>query len=194
MLILLLFFTLFPAGTVQAGGQPQKFIKIDYIHSLRIPHQNIFIELFTDTQDSEIYRMKIETKAMVFSETNWDLNDVKTRNYIESEEYKKSKEERARRFEYYGKMNINKVVTIEKEYFENIFNRLFEIDIKKIIEEYNPREPAADGSSANIQFGTSAYFISIAIGEPGSGTGEKGKADQIIKELFERADLLEYYE
>ncbi|GHU75776.1 hypothetical protein FACS189461_2540 [Spirochaetia bacterium] len=162
-LILLLLFILFSAKAAQATGQHQKFIKINYAHSLRILHQNIIIELFTDTQNSEIYKMKIETRAMAHSE-------------------------------YYSEMNINEVVNIEREYFENIYNRLFEINIKRIIEEAAPRGPVADGSSVNIQFGINPGFISIGIGDPGRMSGEIGKVDQIIKEIFETAALLDYYE
>jgi hypothetical protein len=135
--------------------------------------------------------MKIETKAMIYSKPNWDLNNEMTRNYIESEEYKRLQKDNKKRHEIFREMDINETINIESIYFENIYDRLFEINIKKIIEEHEPKI-VADGSSVVIEFGANQSFISIGV-RPGSTMGEIGKVDQIIKEIFEKASLIEYY-
>jgi hypothetical protein len=186
----------YPCICTHASGTPEKRIVIRDRHSLRISHQYIEITLNNDYQNHELFRMKIQTRAMTYTEPNWNLEDERTRTYIESEEYKKAKDDSIRRLEEAAKSNIDTTIAIDKEFFESMYNLLFEVDIKKLIEETTISGPAADGSSATIEYGIRPHFITVSISnqEKKKTTGEISKINEIILEIFRKAGLEDYYD
>jgi hypothetical protein len=139
--------------------------------------------------------MKIKTQAMIYTEQNWDMNDERTRRYLESESYKKGREDSIRMLEEAAKSNIDITVDIDKDFFENLYDQLFEVNIKKLIDETKMSGPVADGSSATIVYGIRPCFITVGVGQDiKKTTGEMAKINKVILEIFEKAGLEGYYE
>jgi hypothetical protein len=181
---------------IHANGVPEKRIAIKYNHSLRILHQYIEITLNNDYRNPESFKMKIKTQAMVYTEQNWNMEDEGTRRYLESERYKKGREDSIRMMDEAAKSNIDITMDIDKDFFENLYNQLFEVNIKKLIDETTMSGPVADGSSAIIEYGIRPCFITVGISnqEMEETTGEISKINNVIFEIFRKAGLEGYYE
>ena len=179
-------------------------ISIKYSHSLRIPHQQIICTLYEDTRNFGSYKMDIETIAMIYQDPYWNLEDEKTRNYIESDEYINSRIDLINTMEEYSKENIRKTINIEKDFFEKINRAIWEINLRKIIQENDPRvvgingrilrKSGLDGSDVTIEYGTYQYYISINVWDPKNTGGEVNKINNITLEIFRRAGIDQWYE
>ena len=106
--------------------------------------------------------------------------------------------------EKYSKENIKKTIDIEKDFFERINNTIWDIDLKRIIQENDPRlveldgtvikKAGLDGSDVTIEYGTYEYYISITVWNPKNTGGEVNKIDNIVLEVFRKAGIEEWYE
>ena len=110
-LVLFLIIIFYQSHYAQAHGAVEKRIIITYSHSLRIRHKEIFIEIKNHAQNPDVFEMQIETKAMAYTEPDLNLEDKKTREYIESAEYKKQKLRRIN-----SKLTFNISILLLKNY------------------------------------------------------------------------------
>jgi hypothetical protein len=168
-------------------------IIIDYVHSMRIPNQQIKFTLSKALENDEVYQMKIETFVKNYEEPNWNLEDENTRNYVESDRYKEMQNHLKNEIEKYSKENINKTIDIGKIFFENIDNAIWEIDTKKLIQENN-NKMGLDGSDVTIKYGTFQYYLTINVWSPKNNNGEVEKINEILMEIFKKANLEDWYE
>jgi hypothetical protein len=168
-------------------------ITINYLHSMRIRNQHIKLTLYKAMDNSEVYKMNIETFAQNFEQPNWNLQDENTKNYVESEKYKEMQIQLKNKMEEYSKENINKTIDIEKTFFENIDNAIWKIDTKKLIQE-NISIMGLDGSNVTIEYGTFQYYLTINAWSPKNIKGETEKINEILLEIFKKADLENWYE
>ena len=146
--------------------------------------------------------MDINTFAMTYQELNWNINDENTRKYTESEENKLI--QLKNNMEEYSRENISKTIDIDKDFFERINNDIWKIDLQKIFQEnYNTimwvdgslrRRLGNDGSEVTIEYGTFQYYMSITVWNPKDTGGEVGKVNDIILEIFRKADMESLYE
>jgi len=179
-------------------------IEIKYSHSFRIPHNRIIFTLYKTLENYESYKMDIKTFAMTYKEPNWNTNDENTRKYIESEEYKNMIIQLKNDMEEYSKENISKTIDIDKYFFEKINNDIWEINLQKICQEnYSTiiwidgslrRRLGNDGSEVTIEYGTFQYYMSITVWSPKDTGGEVDKVNDIVLEIFRRADMESLYE
>jgi hypothetical protein len=179
-------------------------IEIKYSTSFRIPHNHIIFTLYKTLDDNESYKMDIKTFAGTYEEPNWNTNDEYTRKYIESEGYKNMIIQLKNDIEGYSKENISKTIDIDKYFFEKINNDIWEINLQKIYQEnYSPimwvdgsliRRGGEDGSEVTIEYGTFQYYMSITVWNPKNTGGEADKVNDIILEIFRRADMESLYE
>ena len=77
--------------------------------------------------------MHIETIAIVYQEQNWNMKDENTRKYVGSEEYINSQIQLKNRMEEFAKDNINVIIDIDKNIFENISIKIWNINLIKIL-------------------------------------------------------------
>jgi hypothetical protein len=177
----------------QSEGISDEKIEIKYTHSKRIPHQQIIFTLRRVYSNDENYKMDIKTMAMAYNEQNWNMNDENTRRYVESEEYKNNQIILRNRIEEFAKNNINETIDIEKEFFQRISNDIRKIDLENIIQE-NRSIAGADGSTVSISYGTYLYFTTINVWTPKNTKGEVIKVNDIVLEVFKKANLEEWYQ
>ena len=179
-------------------------IVLNYTHSLRIPHHQIKFTLYKTLDNNESYKMDIETFAMIYEEPPWNIDDENTREYIESEEYKNSKIQLINTIEKYSEENISKTIDIDKEFFLIINEKILKIDSQKIFQENKStfmlidgnirRKIGNDGSDVTIQYGTLQYYMSIRVWNPKNTPGEASKVNDIVLEIFKKANMNEWYE
>jgi hypothetical protein len=163
-------------------------ITIKYINSRRIPHNQIICTLI-NKNDNE-YIINVETIAMIYQEQNWDLNDENTRKYVESEGYKNSQIDLKNEMEEYAKENINNIIEIEKDFFENIYNKLLEIDLIKVVQE---EIIGLDGYTVIIEFSLNDKIETIDVWCPSDRSGEVEKINEIVLEVFSKANVSQWY-
>jgi len=190
--ILCLFIVLFAclSNNIKAQETIDNRIVIKYSHSRRIPHHQIICTLYK-TNNGE-YKMHIETIAMVYQEQNWNMKDEKTRKYVESEEYINSQIQLKNRMEEFAKDNINIIMDIDKNFFENISIKIWNINLIKIIQE-NKNTIGLDGSNIIIEYGSFQYFMSINVWNPRNTKGEVEKINEIVLEVFKKANVDQWY-
>ena len=167
-------------------------IVIKYVHSRRIPHQQIICTLYKRYNGSCI--MQIQTIAMTYQETNWNLDDENTRRHVESEEYINSQIQLRNRIEEFAKENINQIIDIEEEFFTKISKEIWNIDLLKLIQENNNNSIGMDGSTIIIEYGLLQYSLSINVWNPRNTRGEVEKVNAIAVEIFKRANVEQWYQ
>jgi hypothetical protein len=128
---------------IESQKTPDNRIVIKYSHSRRIPQNKIICTLY-ETFDGE-YKMRIETIAMTYSKQNWNMEDENTRKYVESEEFIERQIHQKNIMEELAKDNINILIDIEKDFFEQISRKIWNINLSKIIRE-NKNSNGRDGS------------------------------------------------
>ncbi|MCL2720751.1 MAG: hypothetical protein FWD47_05375 [Treponema sp.] len=165
-------------------------IVIKYIHSRRIPHNQIICTLYRT--HNGIYLMHIETIAMTYREENWNMEDENTRRYVESEEYINSQIQLRNRMEEFAKENINIIIEIDKDFFERISNEIWNINLMRIVQENNS-STGRDGSSVIIEYGSFQYFMSINVWNPRNTRGDVEKINSIALEVFRKANVDQWY-
>jgi len=131
--VLCLFIVLYNcvSNNIEAQETLDNRIVIKYMHSRRIPHQQIICALYKT--DNGEYKMHIETIAIVYQEQNWNMKDENTRKYVGSEEYINSQIQLKNRMEEFAKDNINVIIDIDKNIFENISIKIWNINLIKIL-------------------------------------------------------------
>ncbi|MDR0315315.1 MAG: hypothetical protein LBH97_00270 [Treponema sp.] len=136
--------------------------------------------------------MRIETIAMTYHEQNWNMEDENTRRYVESDGYINSQIQLRNRMEEFAKDNINMIIDIDKDFFENISKEIWNIDLLKIVQENN-NSSGRDGYSVTIEYGSFQYFMSINVWNPGNTKGEVERINAIVLEVFRRANVDQWY-
>ena len=168
-------------------------IVIKYEHSMRIPHQQIICTLYRTA--NEEYKMRIETIAMIYQETIWNMNDNYTRRYVESEDYINSQIQLKNEMKEFAKDNINVIIDIDKNFFEQISNEILKINFLKIAQDNNYTQSfGLDGSSVIIEYGSFQYFMSINVWDPRNTKGEVEKVNGIVLEVFRKANVDQWYD
>jgi hypothetical protein len=84
-----------------------------------------------------------------------------------------------------------RVISIEKEYFDDIYNIILELNLKEIIKSYE-NMVGADGFTVSITVGTRQNNIKTTLWRPDSSTTESEKFRIIIYELFSLFDMQEW--
>jgi len=168
-------------------------IVIKYSHSFRIPHNRIIFTLRKTLGNYESYKMDINTFSAAYKEPNWNTNDENTRKFLESEEYKNMLIQIKNSIEEYSEENISKTIDIDKYFFEKINNGIWEINLQKICQE-NYGIIGNDGSDITIEYGTFQYYMSITVWNPKGTGGEVNKVNDIVLEIFRKANMESLYE
>jgi hypothetical protein len=175
---------------IKAQGISDNRIVINYHHSRRIPHNKIICTLYKTY--NEEYKMHIETIAMIYQEPNWNMENQNTRRYAESEDYINSQIQLRNRMEEFAKDNINIIIDIDKDFFEQISNKIWNINLLKIVQENN-NTMGRDGSSVTIEYGSFQYFMSINVWNPKNTKGEVENVNAIVLDVFRRANVDQWY-
>ena len=169
------------------NNSQQNNITIKYINSRRIPNNQIICTLIKNNCE---YILNVKTITMIYQEQNWDLNDENTRKYIEGEGYINSQLDLKNKIEEYSKDNINISMKIEKDFFENIYNKLLEIDLNKVIQE---EIIGLDGYTVIIEFSLNDKIKTIDVWSPKDRDGEVEKINEIVLEVFNKANISQWY-
>jgi hypothetical protein len=84
-----------------------------------------------------------------------------------------------------------KLINIEKEYFDIIYNRILDLNLKEIIKNYENRF-GTDGVDVSLTVGTRQDNIKITLWSPDSSSTESEKFCLIIYELFSLFNMQEW--
>jgi hypothetical protein len=141
----------------------EKEIQVTYINGLRIPCHEIRIEITEDRTGG--CSLHVTTKQM----------EGKT-----------------------GFENKNKdvVMKIEQKYLDDIYNRLLNLNYKKIVDLEDKLDSIGlDGTRIQITVGSNLINIGIDVFSPDYDTEERklSELNQIIKDIFTKAGIIEWY-
>jgi hypothetical protein len=84
------------------------------------------------------------------------------------------------------------IIDIDKDFFEQISNEIWNINLQKIVQENN-NSSGRDGSYITIEYGSFQYFMSINVWNPRNTKGEVEKINAIVLEVFRRANVDQWY-
>lgn len=155
---------IFLGGTlmgINIYAQGNRFIRLNYQHSRRIPYNTIDIELKSENNSDKVYYIKVFTKQME-GESGWEYS------------------------------NMEQIVSIDKTYFDCIYNRILAINLGETILN-NENIVGADGNTISITIGTHQNNLKITLWDP-EYKSEERKTDvisAIIHELFLKIGLEE---
>lgn len=90
----------------------------------------------------------------------------------------------------YEKDNIKFSMEIEEDFFHNIYKKLLEIDLVKLVQE---EEDGLDGYSVTIEFNINQERKTIDVWCPSLKSGEAKKVSKIVLEVFKKANVSQWY-
>ena len=86
---------------------------------------------------------------------------------------------------------IERTISIDKEYFDTMYNRILDLNFREIVETYENRV-GGDGYNVSITVGTRQSNIKITLWSPDFLTTESRKLGLIIYEIYALFDMEEW--